>query len=153
MATGERDVTSTPAQPDPTPDLHPELGAAPRPTLRRVRTADRHQIDRWLRNPDVQRWWGNAASAEAEIRLALESDTAACRMIEIEGVAVGYAQAVDNGRPNAPRGGPVPAGAWDCNLFIGSAPHRGQGNPGRVDPAWKGLASPTNRRRPETISA
>ena len=49
-------------------------------------------------------------------------------MIEIEGVAVGYAQAVDNGRPNAPRGGPVPAGAWDCNLFIGSAPHRGQGH-------------------------
>ena len=110
------------------------------PTLRPVAGADRDRIDRWLQNPDVQRWWGNAASAEAEIRLALDSDASFCRIIETGGLPIGYAQAVDTGLTGAPlsartHGGhadgstaaPVPPGTWDCDLFIGSEPHRGQG--------------------------
>lgn len=89
---------------------------------------DRDVIHRWLRDPGVQRWWGNAASADAETRLARESDAAICRIIEIDGHAIGYAQAMDTGLTGLPHGCPVPPGAWDCDLFIGSEPHRGQGH-------------------------
>ena len=35
----------------------------------------------------MQAWWGNAASAEAEITLAMSSETALCRIVECDGAA------------------------------------------------------------------
>ena len=119
MRTGARDAVPAPVQ-----AVHRVL----KPTLRPVQPADQTLIQRWLHIPGVQRWWGNAASAEAEIRLALESDAAFCRIIEIEGLGIGYAQAVDTALTSLPPDGPVPPGSWDCDLFIGSEPHRGQGH-------------------------
>ena len=96
--------------------------------LRPVVSADRSIINRWVQNPGVQRWWGNAASADAEIRLALDSDAAICRMIEFGGLPIGYAQAVDGGFAGTARPSQIPPGSWDCDLFIGSETHRGQGH-------------------------
>lgn len=107
---------------------HPGGKPAPTPRVRPVHPRDHDQIYRWLRDPGVQRWWGNAASAEAEIRLALESNAAFCRIIEIDGLAIGYAQAVDAGLTGGFSGVSVPPGSWDCDLFIGSETHRGQGH-------------------------
>jgi RimJ/RimL family protein N-acetyltransferase len=96
-------------------------------TLRPATPEDRFRIRRWLAEPEIQAWWGNAASAEAEINLAMASDTALCRIVEADGAPVGYAHAVEIGVWGAPRPEEVPAGTWDIDLFIASAEHRGRG--------------------------
>lgn len=97
------------------------------PALRPAKPGDRDLIHRWLRNPEVSRWWGNLASAEAEISLALESGSALCRIIETGGLPIGYAQAADCGLTSSPPIAAVPAGTWNCHVFIGSEAHRGRG--------------------------
>lgn len=97
------------------------LSLAPAPS------GDFARIRGWLGNPEVQRWWGNGASAEAEIRLAFASEASLCRLIQLDGLAIGYAQAVECGLSGAPLPSAVNPGTWDCDLFIGSQPHRGRG--------------------------
>jgi aminoglycoside 6'-N-acetyltransferase len=96
-------------------------------TLRPATPEDRFRIRRWLADPAVQAWWGNAASAEAEVTLAMDSATALCRIIEVDGSPIGYAQAVEIGVWGSERPEDVPAGTWDVDLFIASEAHRGQG--------------------------
>lgn len=96
-------------------------------TLRPVADLDRARIMRWLREPEIQRWWGNASAAEAEVRIALSSPSAICRMVMAGAEPIGYAQALDIGRhDDAPRA-KVPAGTWDADLFIAKPEHRGKG--------------------------
>ncbi len=75
-------------------------------------------IRRWLSAGHAQAWWGDAASAEAEITMAMDSTAALARIIEQVGVPVGYAHAVEIGlwAERAPQG--VPAGAWDVDCFV-----------------------------------
>ncbi len=96
-------------------------------SLRPVIGSDRARIDAWLALPDVQRWWGSAATAAAEVRLALGSLSALCRMIELDGVAIGYAHAVDAGLWGADLPPEVTPGTWDVDLFIADRAQRGQG--------------------------
>ena len=79
------------------------------------------RVRRWLSDPQVQSWCGTAASAEAEITLALASAAAMPRIIERDGAAIGYAHAVEAGLRAAepPKG--VPAGAWDVDYFVAPA--------------------------------
>ena len=95
--------------------------------LRPATPEDRFVVRRWLANPDIQAWWGNAASAEAEINLAMASDTAVCRIIEAAGAPIGYAHAVDIAVWNEERPEEFPPATWDIDLFIASAEHRGRG--------------------------
>ena len=89
--------------------------------LRSATADDRFLIRRWLSDPQVQSWWGTAASAEAEVTLALASTAALPRIIERDGIPIGYAHAVETGLwAKAPPEG-VPAGAWDVNYFVASA--------------------------------
>ena len=104
------------------PDTDPALILAP------LVPGDGDRIRRWLRDGQVQRWWGNAASAEAEIALARGSEAAISRVIRLAGMAIGYAQAVEYGQPESTRANGVPAGSWECRLFIGSEQHRGKGH-------------------------
>lgn len=113
-------------------------------SLRPVAQLDRARILRWLREPEIQRWWGSAAAAEAEIRLALDSTSAITRMITAEGstvaAAVGYAQAIDIGLVMAtPPAEVLPAGTWDVDVFVASAEDRGKG--------WARLHSPCSSTR------
>lgn len=101
--------------------------ASPKLALRQAWPSDFGRIHGWLGNPEVQRWWGNGASAEAEIRLAFASEASLCRLIQLNGMAIGYAQAVEFGLTGAPIPHPIGPGTWDCDLFIGSQPHRGLG--------------------------
>lgn len=84
-------------------------------------------LSRWLAIPAVVAWWGNRAAAEAGLRLAAESPSAIRCLILLDGEPIGYAQAMDS----AGAGGPVAArldpGIWECDLFVGSERHRGQG--------------------------
>ena len=95
--------------------------------LRRATPEDRFLIRRWLAEPEVQAWWGNAASAEAGITLAMDSATALPRIIDCDGRPIGYAHAVEIGLWAEAKPQELPAGAWDIDLFIASAADRGKG--------------------------
>ena len=101
--------------------------ADPRVTLRPALAADRFMIRRWLTEPHVETWWGSRASAEAKVTLALGSDGALCRIICYDGVAAGYAHAVDMALWGGawPQG--LPAGAFDIDLFVGEKSLVGRG--------------------------
>lgn len=101
--------------------------AKPALNLRPATPEDRFRIRRWLAEPDIQAWWGNWASAEAQINLAMSSDTALCRIIECDGSPIGYAHAVEIGLSGEARPEEVPAGSWDIDLFVASSEHRGRG--------------------------
>ena len=62
--------------------------------LRPAVPEDRFRIRRWLAEPEIAAWWGNAASAEAEIALAMASDTAVCRIVLFGEEPIGYAHAI-----------------------------------------------------------
>jgi len=95
--------------------------------LRPATPEDRFRIRRWLAAPEVEAWWANAASAEAEITLAMASEAALARVIEQAGAPIGYAQAAEIGLwgQNASEG--LASGTWDVSLFIGEGAHRGRG--------------------------
>ncbi len=95
--------------------------------LRPATPEDRFRIRRWLADPEVQTWWGNAASAEAEITLAMSSDASLCRIIACAGEPIGYAHAVEIGVWGEEQPEDVAPGTWDVDLFIASPEHRGQG--------------------------
>ena len=78
-------------------------------------------VRRWLSDPQVQSWWGTAASAEAKITLALASTAALSRIIERDGIAIGYAHAVETGLWAAEPPEGVPAGGWDVDYFVAPA--------------------------------
>jgi aminoglycoside 6'-N-acetyltransferase len=96
-------------------------------TLRPATPEDRFRIRRWLADPAVGEWWGDAAGAEAAVTLAMESATALPRIIEHGGAPIGYAHAVEIGVWAEERPAELPAGTWDVDILIASAEHRGQG--------------------------
>lgn len=96
--------------------------------LRPARDDDRAAIQAWLRRPEIQRWWGSLAAAEAEIMIASETATAIRRMILLDGRAVGYGQAVDAGLTGDEEMLGLAPGTWDVSLFIGEADLRGKGH-------------------------
>ncbi len=81
----------------------------------------------WLQRKDVQRWWGSAASAEAEIRMVFETPSAIGRIVECEGKPVGYAHAIDATYWGASLPEGIPPGAWDVDIVIADPAHRGRG--------------------------
>jgi len=95
--------------------------------LRPALPEDRFRMRRWLADQTVQAWWGNAASAEAEITLAMASESSLCRIIEAGGVPIGYGHAVEIGLWGGPQTDGLPVGTWDVDLFIASAEHRQRG--------------------------
>ncbi len=96
-------------------------------TLRPVARGDLDRIRTWLRQPEIETWWGPASATTAEVQIALQSPSAVCRIIEADGEAVGYCHAIDAALwgDNLPED--LEPGTWDLDLFIASAEHRGQG--------------------------
>jgi len=97
--------------------------------LKPVTHDDRSRLRRWMTDSAIHAWWGAPAAIEAEIAIAIESESAICRMIEADGTVVGYGHAFDGGLMET-RGGsrrPTEPGIWQCALLIGSEAHRGRG--------------------------
>lgn len=92
-------------------------------SLRPALAEDRFRIRRWLADPAIDTLWGNAASAEAEINLAMSSTAAVCRIAESEGVPIGYAQAVEIGLWAEERPSVLVPGTWQISCFTASAEH------------------------------
>ncbi|MFN3867562.1 MAG: GNAT family N-acetyltransferase, partial [Hyphomicrobiaceae bacterium] len=95
--------------------------------LRRATTADWRLIRQWIALPDIQRWWGSPAAAEAEIRMALDGEAAISCLVMLGEEPIGYAHAIDAAHwgPSLPDG--MPAGTWDIDVFIATPEHRGKG--------------------------
>lgn len=96
-------------------------------TLREATERDWPLLRAWLQRKDVQRWWGSAGSAEAEIRTVFETSSAIGRIVVCDGNPVGYAHAIDATYwgETLPEG--IPAGAWDVDIVIADPAHRGRG--------------------------
>jgi RimJ/RimL family protein N-acetyltransferase len=95
--------------------------------LRPATPEDRFRIRRWLADPEIEAWWGNAASAEAEINLGMSSAAALCRIVESEGVPIGYAHALEIGLWADERPAELAPGTWHIGYFLASNQHRGGG--------------------------
>ncbi|MGE5267260.1 MAG: GNAT family N-acetyltransferase [Deltaproteobacteria bacterium] len=96
-------------------------------SLRPVGQGDLDQIRRWLRQPEVEAWWGPASATLAEVQIAVQSPSALCRIIEVDGVAVGYCHAIDAQIWGDHLPDELQPGTWELDVFIASAAHRGQG--------------------------
>jgi RimJ/RimL family protein N-acetyltransferase len=96
-------------------------------SLRPALAEDRFRIRRWLADAEIEAWWGNAASAEAEINLAMGSAASVCRIVESDGVPIGYAQAVEVGLWAEDRPSELAPGTWHVAYFLASAAHRSGG--------------------------
>lgn len=95
--------------------------------LKPATESDFEMIRRWLARPDIQEWWGPVSSTEAEVRIALMSAYAICRIIEAGGQPVGYAHAVDASIWGESLPEDLEPGTWDLDLFVADESHRGQG--------------------------
>lgn len=95
--------------------------------LRPARRSDASLIRAWLVTPDIQDWWGPLSSTEAEVNIALSSDHAICRIIECDGVAVGYCHAIDATMWGDQLPDELQPGTWDLDIFVASEDHRGKG--------------------------
>lgn len=108
--------------PEPSPpSSRPEIA------LREATERDWPMLRAWLQRKDVQRLWGSAASAEAEIRMVFETPSAIGRIVECAGRPVGYAHAIDATYWGASLPEGIPAGSWDVDIVIADPIHRGKG--------------------------
>jgi aminoglycoside 6'-N-acetyltransferase len=108
----------------PAPDT---VSAAADVRLRPAEDADWPLILRWLSRADIERCWGPKASSEAAVMLAMSSEHALCRIVEVAGEPVGYAQALDATLWGEALPEGLEPGTWDIDLFIASDRHRGRG--------------------------
>lgn len=96
-------------------------------SLRPAIAEDRFRIRRWLGEPGVAAAWGNTASAEAEINLAMGGGAALCRIVERAGAAAGYAHAIEIGLLGGGWAESLPPGTWHVNFLIVATEERPDG--------------------------
>ncbi len=105
------------------------MPAVPEPlALRPALDSDASRVRAWLKRPEIARWWGSLAAAEAEIMIATETPTAIRRMVTLAGRDVGYGQAVDAGLTGDEELLSLEPGTWDVSLFIAEPELRGKGH-------------------------
>jgi aminoglycoside 6'-N-acetyltransferase len=95
--------------------------------LRSATEADWPMIRRWLAQPDIVQWWGPKASSEAAVMMAMASAHALCRIIEVDGEAVGYVHALDATLWGEDLPDALEPGTWDIDVFVASHRHRNRG--------------------------
>ncbi len=95
--------------------------------LETLKPADWDRVRAWLRQPEIQAWWGGLGAAEAEIAIAGDSPSAIQRMIVSGGSPIGYGQALDADLIRSARTDGLPTGAYIIALFIADPAHRRRG--------------------------
>lgn len=109
-------------------DQHPTSKLTPADVaLRPVAAGDWPLIRAWIARPDIQRWWGSATAAEAEMRLVAESGQALACLVLAGGTPVGYAHVIDAGHWGTALPEGMPPGTWDADIFIAEPAFRGRG--------------------------
>jgi aminoglycoside 6'-N-acetyltransferase len=95
--------------------------------LRPATLADWGTIRRWLRQPEIEAWWGPASSTEAEVLIALQSESSICRLIVNGELAIGYCHAIDAATWGEDLPEELEPGTWDLDIFVAEPGHRGKG--------------------------
>lgn len=95
--------------------------------LRPASLPDYPLIERWLKQAEVQRWWGSLAAAQSSVMAALRKPMGLCSIIIVNGEPAGYAQAQDApaGLPSLPAD--LTAGCFRVEAFIGEPRFRAIG--------------------------
>ncbi len=95
-------------------------------SLRPATAQDRFRIRRWLADPALPAWWGLQSAVEAEITIALESESALARIIQREGAPIGYAHAADAALWRADMPPDLAPGQWEIDLFVAAPETRAE---------------------------
>jgi aminoglycoside 6'-N-acetyltransferase len=96
-------------------------------TIRPATPADVDRIRAWLRQPEIEAWWGPASATTAEVQIALQSSSAFCRVVEADGRPIGYCHAIDAKLWGDDLPEDLEPGTWDLDIFIAAPEYRGQG--------------------------
>ena len=107
--------------------LNSRMTTASSVRLRPATQADWVTIRSWLARPEIQDWWGPLSATEAEVNIALRSQHAICRLIEVDEGPVGYCHAIDATVWGEDLPDDLEPGTWDLDLFIASEAYRGKG--------------------------
>lgn len=94
--------------------------------LRPAGPSDWPAIDRWLAQPEIARWWGSRAAAQATIIAALDAPMGLASILVRNGRDIGYAQALD-ATAVAQIVPPGFQGCYRIDVFIADRTERGRG--------------------------
>jgi aminoglycoside 6'-N-acetyltransferase len=101
-------------------------GYAFRPALR----DDLPMLERWLRAPDVVRWWGDPDEQAALLQQDLDEPAMVMRIVSLDGRPFAYAQDYAVHAWPQPHFAHLPAGARAIDTFIGEPGMIGRGHGG-----------------------
>lgn len=96
--------------------------------FRPVRRADLPLLRRWLRTPEVIRWWGDPEEQEALLTEDLDEPRMAMRIVSLEGRPFAYAQHYVVQTWPQPHFAHLPDGAVAIDAFIGEPDMLGAGH-------------------------
>jgi aminoglycoside 6'-N-acetyltransferase len=104
----------------------PITGYAFRPALRQ----DLPMLERWLRAPEVVRWWGDPDEQAALLRADLDEPAMVMRIVSLDGHPFAYAQDYAVHSWPQPHFVHLPAGTRAIDTFIGEPDMVGRGHGG-----------------------
>jgi aminoglycoside 6'-N-acetyltransferase len=104
----------------------PIAGYAFRPALRQ----DLPMLERWLRAPEVVRWWGDPDEQAALLRADLDEPAMVMRIVSLDGRPFAYAQDYAVHSWPQPHFAHLPVGARAIDTFIGEPDMVGRGHGG-----------------------
>ena len=78
-------------------------------------------IGSWLSQPHVTEWWGEAATALAEIKANLDSDSVEQLIVELDGKPIGFLESYDPHLEDEHPYQDQPMGTLGLDMFIGDA--------------------------------
>ncbi|HEY6258788.1 MAG TPA: GNAT family N-acetyltransferase [Xanthobacteraceae bacterium] len=97
-------------------------------TFRRTVRDDLPLLQRWLRTPEVSRWWGDAQEQEALLREDLDEPAMVMRIVSFEGRPFAYAQDYEVHVWPQPHFAHLPQGSRAIDSFIGEPGMIGRGH-------------------------
>jgi len=103
-------------------------GLAPAYAFRPAAQADLPLLRRWLRTPEVLRWWGDAQEQEALLREDLDQPAMVMRIVSFRGRAFAYAQDYAVHAWPQPHFAHLPRGSRAIDSFIGEPDMIGRGH-------------------------
>jgi aminoglycoside 6'-N-acetyltransferase len=104
--------------------------------FRPLSESDLGRVSGWLTEPHVARWWGDAAEAIAEIRVAMAEPSTRPFVILMDGRPVGYIQSYDMHAEDDHPYRDQPPGTVGIDLSIGEAALVGKGHGPRIVDAF-----------------
>jgi len=97
-------------------------------SLRPATEADLPMLRRWLRTPEVVRWWGDPEEQAVLLEGDLREPLMVMRIVQLDRMPFAYAQDYDVGSWPQPQFAHLPKGSRAIDAFIGEAGMIGRGH-------------------------